>query len=420
MISEKSINHKFKIVVANPGTGIFILETVRAYKEQSLLNKFYTTFISNHNIPFYKYLKGTSLKKEFDRRAIHTELIPYVKSSPFKELLRTFSSKFFSEKITDVIYEWSEYSFDKWVANSLDASVDIIHCYEHCSLQTIIRAKELGIFVVYEQPSQHHSYLSPIIEEQYKNNTKLGAVTTSLLLNGKSNSRNKRRDKELELADLIICNSSFTKSTLVAANINDEKIKVVPLGFPTIEDRITTSNTKLRFIYAGTSNIRKGIHLLLDVWAEHFSNRDDIELYIVGKFDLPLEYKKNTSTNITFIDSIPRNQLLENFCDADVLLLPTLADGFGMVITEAMSRGLCVMCTESSAGPDIITHQKDGLLFKANSKESLFELMSNWSLKRNEILSMGEKAKLKALNYQWSDYRKLLVKVVMENYHAKK
>ncbi len=414
------MNKKLKVLVANPGTGIFILETVKAYKEQSLLNTFYTTFISNLNIPFYKYLEGTKFKKEFDRRAIDVDLLPYVKSSPFKELLRTFSSKFFSENTTDALYEWSEYSFDRWVANNLNKSIDIVHCYEHCSLQTIIRAKEIGIFVVYEQPSQHHSYLSPIIVEQYEHNPKLGEVTNSLLVNEKSVPRNKRRDKELELADLIICNSSFTKSTLVAANINEEKIKVVPLGFPSIANRMPTSNQKIRFIYAGTSNIRKGIHLLLDVWAEHFSNRDDLELYIVGKFDLPTVYKKNTSTNITFIDSIPRNQLLENFCDADVLLLPTLADGFGMVITEAMSRGLCVMCTENSAGPDIIIHEKNGLVFKANNKEALFNTLNTWSFKKNEILAMGVEAKNTASKYNWAEFRKALVNTVVENYNAKR
>ncbi len=414
------MSRKLKVLVANPGTGIFILETVRAYKEQTLLDSFYTTFVSNLNIPFYKYLEGTKFKKEFDRRAIDTDLLPYIKSSPLKELLRSFSSKFFSSNTTDKLYEWSEYSFDKWIANSLDASIDIVHCYEHSSLETIKRAKELGIFVVYEQPSQHHSFLSPKIIEQYQTNPKLGEVKNSLLVNEKSVLRNKRRDKELELADLIICNSSFTKNTLVDAHISEHKIKVVPLGFPSTADRKSITSNKIRFIYAGTSNIRKGIHLLLDVWVEHFSNRDDLELYIVGKFDLPLIYKTNTIPNITFIDSMPRTQLLESFCDADALLLPTLADGFGMVITEAMSRGLCVMCTENSAGPDIITHEKNGLIFKANSKEALVDILNKWSYKKKELQVMGVEAKNTASKYQWSEYRKALVNTVVENCNAKK
>lgn len=409
-----------KVVVANPGVGVFIMETVRAYKEQEVLSAFYTSFVSNINIPFYQRLQKTKFAKELQRRAMDEDLSRFVITKPLKEIIRTISSKFFSEETTDKLYQWSEYSFDKWVASKLDSSIDIIHCYEHASLETIKRAKELGIFVVYEQPSQHHSFLSPIIIEQYQLNPKLGEVTNSLLVNEKSISRNKRRDKELELADLIICNSSFTKRTLVDAHISEHKIKVVPLGFPTIANRITTSNNKIRFIYAGTSNIRKGIHLLLDVWTEHFINRDDLELYIVGKFDLPLLYKKNTSANITFIDSIPRNQLLESFCDADVLLLPTLADGFGMVITEAMSRGLCVICTENSAGPDIISHAKNGLVFKANSKEALIDVLNNWSFKKNELQSMGVEAKDTASRYKWSEYRKALVNTVVENYNAKK
>jgi glycosyltransferase involved in cell wall biosynthesis len=409
-----------KVVVANPGAGVYIMETVRAYKEHQALENFYTSFVSNINIPFYQKLQTSNFAKELQRRAIDDDLIPFVKTSPFKELLRTFSSKFLSEETTDNFYQWSEYSFDKWVASQLDSSIDVVHCYEHASLETIKRAKKLGIFVVYEQPSQHHSFLTPKVSEQFKLYPKLGDGTNSLLLNEKSVRRNKRRDEELALADLIICNSSFTKSTLLDANIDATKIKVIPLGFPSVHNRREAENKKIRFIYAGTSNIRKGIHLLIDVWKENYANRNDIEIYFVGRFDLPSSYKDGKADNMVFIDSIPRAELLESFCDADVLILPTLADGFGMVITEAMSRGLCVMCTENSAGPDIINHGTDGLVFKANSKSSIKELLDKWSTDKLAIKRMGMAAKERAKGYQWKDFRKNLVNTINQELNVRK
>jgi len=409
-----------KVIVSNPGTGVFILETVKAYAELGLLKSYYTTFASNKDIPYYNFLVSGKLKIELDRRSVPYDVLSYLKTNPWKEILRTLSSKFLNEKITDDLYEWSEYSFDRWVASNLDKSVDIVHCYEHSSLETIKRAKELGIFVVYEQPSQHHSYLTPIIRAQFKQYPNLGDIQTSLLTNEKSEYRNRRRDDELALADLILCNSTFTKSTLVNASIDESKILVLPLGFPEINMRKELNSQKIRFIYAGTSNIRKGIHLLLEVWKECFENNDDVELYIVGRYDLPLILKEQAPENVVFIDSIPRSELLNSFCDADVLIVPTLADGFGMVITEAMSRGVCVMCTHNSAGPDLIEHGKDGLLFPANDKNALIDMLKEWSLKKDELNQMGKKAIEKAKSYSWTEYRKKLTKLIIEKFDARK
>ncbi len=276
-----------KVIVSNPGTGVFILETVKAYAEANLLSSYYTTFASNKDIPYYNFLISGKFKKELDRRSVPYDLLSYIKTNPWKEILRTLSWKFLNEKITDDLYEWSEYSFDRWVASKLDKSVNIVHCYEHSSLETIKRAKELGIFVVYEQPSQHHTYLTPVLKDQFEQNPILGDSMTSLLTNEKSIYRNKRRDEELSLADIILCNSTFTKNTLVNASIEESKIVVLPLGFPEINIRKEVTSPKIRFIYAGTSNVRKGIHLLLDVWKECFGSNDDVELYIVGRYDLP-------------------------------------------------------------------------------------------------------------------------------------
>jgi len=42
-----------KVLVSNPGTGVFIVETVNAYRESNSLYSYYTTFVSNNDIPFF-------------------------------------------------------------------------------------------------------------------------------------------------------------------------------------------------------------------------------------------------------------------------------------------------------------------------------------------------------------------------------
>ena len=71
--------------------------------------------------------------------------------------------------------------------------------------------KKNKLFIIYEQPSQHHTFLTPIILDQIKLYKELNDSRINLLIDEKSRKRNSRRDEELKLCDLVICNSTFTK-----------------------------------------------------------------------------------------------------------------------------------------------------------------------------------------------------------------
>ena len=60
-----------KVLVSNPGTGVFILETVTAYKEAGILSQFYTTFVSNINVPFYNLINNKKFKNETLKKRTH-------------------------------------------------------------------------------------------------------------------------------------------------------------------------------------------------------------------------------------------------------------------------------------------------------------------------------------------------------------
>ncbi len=403
-----------RVAVATPGTGVFIQETALAYCERGLLETYYTSFVANLDVPCYQSLVNTRVGRQLARREIAPALLPYTSTRPLPELLRTLSSHLLSETVTDCVWERAEKSFDRWVASKLHAGIDVLHCYEHCSLVMMQRAKQLGIFIVYEQPSQHHSYLTPVINAQLAMFPQLANEVTQIQVGGKAPARNARRDAELSLADMVLCNSSFTRSTLLATGIAESRICVVPLGFPAPVAALRRPTEKLRFLYAGTSSLRKGVHLLLQTWRESLADRNDVELWLVGKFDLARSCLIDLPANVHLRDSIPRNELLAGFCDAEVLVLPTLADGFGMVISEAMSRGLCVMCAENSAGPDIITDGHDGILFRSGDIESLRATLLYWSGRREQLREIGLRAMTTAAGYQWSDYRKRLVTTVSQ------
>ena len=402
--------------IANPGIGPHVQETIKAYQERDVLDTFYTTLYHQPETFFDNFLNkyAPALKKQLERRQLKGFESLTIKSISRYEILRLISAKLLPPVITDFLWEWGELAFDRWVAKQLNNQIQWVHGYEHCSLATLQQAKKLGIKSFYEQPSQHYLSFEKIAKEQLKKYPELKSTETLLLVDQKSERRNQRRAQELDVCDYIICNSTFTKKTLTDVQINPNKIITVPLGFPsTLKTTDKRSNTgKTIFIYAGNQSLKKGTHTLFKAWQKFSVNKKNIELWVVGNSQLPLRARHGLEDNVKFIPNIPHAELMQLFRQADVLILPTLGDGFGMVITEAMAQGLPVITTCNSGGPDIITNGKDGFLLEAGNIEALAAKM-NWCIENKmQLKTMALSALEKAASYPWASFRKNLIKEI--------
>jgi len=401
-----------KGIVANPGVGPHVQQTLKAYQEHQLLNKFYTTFNYQTGTHFDRFCSKyfPDLRSQLQRRQLEIINPAQIKSINRYELLRIASDQLGSPTITDLVWEWGELAFDRWVAKQLNPKKQWVHGYEHCSLTTLQQAKKSGIISFYEQPSQHFSFFENVAKSQLQIYPQLKSLETQLLIDQKSERRNQRRAQELNTCDYIICNSSFTKKTLIDAQVSAEKIITIPLGFPdavkTIDKR---SIGKIIFIYAGNQSLRKGTHLLYQAWNNCNFSFDDAELWMIGSNQLPLQMRNGLGNNVKFIANLPHPALIQLMAKADVLVLPTLCDGFGMVITEAMAQSLPVITTQNSGGPDIITSEKDGFLIDAGNAEQLTAKLKWCAANQNQLKSMGINALEKAKSYPWASFRKQLV-----------
>ncbi len=401
--------------MSNPGLGAHIRQTVRAYDEADVLDTFYTTVlladnaISNSIAHRYKSIKSKQFK-EIDNLKIKKLILP--------ELLRLVSSKLLSISVTDKIWEWSELYFDNWVANKLNSTVDVFHGYEHASLESLKRCKQKGIFSIYEQPSAHHLFfkenvLNPLLssEDYFKNNF------SELLDSELSKKRNRRRDEELAIADLILCNSTYVKKTLMYAGIPESKIIVHPLGFPEVKDRKIELKQSLKFIVSGNLSYLKGTHHVLRVWRnnpELFANH---KLVCIGSDTLSPTEWKNLPDNVQKINRLTSEEYLKELEQADVLILNTYSDGFGMVMSEAMSNGLAVIGTQNSAATDIIEQDITGRIIQVANETELLESML-WMINNpNELMTMRQNAIQYASKHSWSQFRIDIPSIVEKYFH---
>jgi len=92
----------------------------------------------------------------------------------------------------------------------------------------------------------------------------------------------------------------------------------------------------------------------------------------------------------------------------DILLFPSLFEGFGLVITESMSQGTPVITTERTAGPDLINHDENGWLIEAGSTEGLIASIEDAIRRPAQIVDAGKAAMETARLRPWEVYGKEL------------
>lgn len=410
-----------KVIIAHPVIAPHVKQNVIGYNEAGYLLYFFTTFFDHPDSLLSNKLSNVaSIKALIKRRRFDEISIEKFKSRPLPELIRSFAARKTNPIITDLIWEWAELGFDKWVAKAIKHyRPDVVHTYEHAALVSLQQARSLNIFSVYEQPSQHHSYFTAVVEKQFELYPALKTETTSLLINKKAERRNHRRDQELALASLIICNSTFTKKTLINGGVEEGKISIIPLGFPVIKEILRTyhKNKPVVFLYAGNQSIRKGSHLLYEAWRVCNFTPAEAKLMLVGKMTLPEEMRANLPGDVLIKENIPHHELTSLYGEADVFVLPTLADGFGMVVTESMASGLPVIATDACCGPDVIKNNENGWIIAAGDLQALINQMKYCVSHQQDLKSVGIKAQQTAAKWQWADYRKKLNTVVYQKWN---
>jgi glycosyltransferase involved in cell wall biosynthesis len=209
-----------------------------------------------------------------------------------------------------------------------------------------------------------------------------------------------------------MCNSSFTKRTLVEAGVDTRKIEVLPLAFPPTDSSHAPGEGPVIFLNAGTQSATKGLHLLYRAWRELKFRETDAELWLVGKMVLPEALRRDLPGRVRIMNSLPHTELMQLYSQAAVFVLPSLADGFGMVVTEALSRGLPAIVSTTTGAADLIEHGKTGFVIPPQDEHALQEQM-RWCVEhRDRLPIMGREAADRAARWQWDDYRRSFAAVI--------
>ena len=378
--------------------------------KNKILYKLYTCIAVFPGQFLYKLGDNPKLK-DLKRRSLDKTWQPYTRSKFFFEFGRLLASKLHLEYLVkhekgffciDKVYQ----KHDKWVANNLvkakKEGITGVYAYEDGALVTFTKAKQLGISCIYDLPIGYWKSARLLMQKEFDINPEWSTTLT-----GFSDSQTKldKKDKELALADVIFVASSFTKKTLEEYPGKLPEIKVIPYGFPEVHNKKEyqpLANRKLKVLFIGGLSQRKGLSYLFEA-LEGLQSK--IELTVVGHKSVPNCKALNLALEQhIWIPSLSHDQVLACMREHDVFVFPSLFEGFGMVITEAMSQGVPVITTDRTAGPDVIEDGVDGWIVPAGSAIAIKEVLHRILEKPELLEQFGIAAQTKAKNRPWSVY----------------
>jgi len=168
-------------------------------------------------------------------------------------------------------------------------------------------------------------------------------------------------------ADALVVPSNFCKNVFSKGGINPANIFVVPNGYtPSIFNALNRpKNSKFDFVYVGNPQWRKGLDILLNVWANCFTKSDNARLIIkdspkvYGSSNLlneiiKMQYKSGCAPVMYIDDDLSDTEMAELYRNSKVIVHPYRAEGFGMHIQEAAACGCFPIVSANGPTDDFI------------------------------------------------------------------
>ena len=155
----------------------------------------------------------------------------------------------------------------------------------------------------------------------------------------------------------------------------------------------------LCFLYVGRINQLKGVDRLLEAW-DVFYAQNGVEATLVLAGDGPERPNLEKSvascglSNVRFLGHVEPEELPEIFLAADVFVFPTLQDVWGLVVNEAMTFGLPVICSKyAGCAPDLIIQDRNGWIVDPVDREDLLRALRKAWDARDKKEDMAEAAR---------------------------
>lgn len=414
-------NEEIKIVVAHPGRQ-HSFHVATALEHYDMLHSYATTVYDKETSILMTlaklFLKGDSIKRAKKRKCPDVSNDKVVQFQELRgllilALLRIDKKQRLYRKYDKFVSKKFQLSLAKYIIKN-NISAVISYDTNSTTLFNILNKKAPNVIKIIDHAHACRNYLYKVYNEKpeksgpfYETFKACGYLTDSAIAN--------RFGEEAKLADLHIVASSFSKDALEFNGIKSESIMVVPYG---VDGKAFKGGEKkcfetLKLLFVGEVNQRKGIYQILEA-AKQLSG-ENIEFNIVGTgSEVAPELYEPYKKYVNFLGAVTFDKMPRIYSENHVFIFPTMGEGFGLVVPEALSSGLPVIASRNCCAKDLIVDGENGFLIDAGETEQLVEKIKWFYRNMDSLHRLSENAIKSVKDLTWENYERNLTTQLKE------
>lgn len=252
----------------------------------------------------------------------------------------------------------------------LAGQIDIIHTWPSGALRTLKAAAKVGIPTVLERCNSHTRYAYEVVQKECE------LVGVQLPPDNESAWNDdvlRVEEEEFRLADRLLCPSEFVVRTFLNRGFSRDRLARHFYGFDEKTyypaPNYQPNRAGLRMLFVGFCAVRKGVHYALEAWLRSPAHRD-------GTFTIAGEFLPDYAKKLAPMLSHPsvralghRSDVSELMRNSDILVLPSVEEGFPLVCAEAMGSGCVPLVSDVCRG--VCDHMQNSLVHCVSDVDTL-------------------------------------------------
>ena len=265
-------------------------------------------------------------------------------------------TRFYPRALSVHMNRWNALAFDRYTARNIgqcDAFIGI----SGAGLGTGQLIQRRGGVFICDRGSTHQRHQQEVLDDEFRR----WKLTPHPVAEGVV----EREEAIYEIADAITVPSESSKRSFIMQGVPAEKVHVIPYGVRLDQFKPSTRPDKSCFdvLFAGQVSLRKGIPYLLQAFAavRHPNKHLRLAGSVTPEIRKLLADIPNTD-KVEFLGSVPPPKLAEWMSRSHLLVLPSIEDGYGLVVPQAMACGCPVLASSEAGGSELIEEGVNGFI----------------------------------------------------------